>query len=105
MVPFLIPAGDLPFANGDYIFIPDIHKAIEDKLTTIPAYVIKGAEAGAAGADDAAGDAAADSTAGPAGTVGPAGVTIDAFDLQLGELTDDEREIIIKGCLINYNRV
>ena len=80
MVPFLIPAGDLPFANGDYIFIPDIQKAIEDKLTTIPAYVIKGAETGADG-------------------------TIDAFDLQLGELTDDEREIIIKGCLINYNRV
>ena len=26
------------------------------------------------------------------------------FDLTLGELTDDEREIILKGCLINYNR-
>jgi aconitate hydratase len=26
------------------------------------------------------------------------------FDLQLGELTDDEREIILKGCLINYYR-
>ena len=24
--------------------------------------------------------------------------------LTLGELTDDEREIILKGCLINYNR-
>ena len=84
MVPFLIPAGELPFANGDYIFIPDMQKAIEDKLTVIPAYVIKGAE----GTDGAAAD-----------------VTIDKFDLQLGELTDDEREIIVKGCLINYNRV
>lgn len=27
------------------------------------------------------------------------------FTLRLGELTDDEREIILKGCLINYNRV
>ena len=27
------------------------------------------------------------------------------FTLQMGELTDDEREIILKGCLINYNRV
>ena len=80
MLPFLIPAGDLPFANGDYLFIPDIRKAIEDKLSVIPAYVIKGAEEGKA-------------------------PTIDSFDLQLGELTDDEREIIEKGCLINYNRV
>ena len=27
------------------------------------------------------------------------------FDLKLGELTDEERQIILKGCLINYNRV
>lgn len=27
------------------------------------------------------------------------------FTLSLGELTDEEREIILKGCLINYNRV
>ena len=27
------------------------------------------------------------------------------FELQMGELTDDEREIILKGCLINFNRV
>ena len=26
------------------------------------------------------------------------------FEMTLGELTDDEREIILKGCLINYNR-
>ena len=26
------------------------------------------------------------------------------FEVTLGELTDDEREIILKGCLINYNR-
>ena len=26
------------------------------------------------------------------------------FTMQLGDLTDDEREIILKGCLINYNR-
>lgn len=26
------------------------------------------------------------------------------FDLSLGELTDEERQIILKGCLINYNR-
>jgi len=27
------------------------------------------------------------------------------FELKLGELTDEERQIILKGCLINYNRV
>ena len=87
MVPFLIPSGDLPFANGDYIFIPKMREAIEDKLTSIPAYVIKGAE----GCE--------------ASCCKDNGCTIDQFDLQLGELTDDEREIILKGCLINYNRV
>ena len=27
------------------------------------------------------------------------------FTLRLGELTDEERQIILKGCLINYNRI
>ena len=41
MLPFLIPEGDLPFANGDYLFVPNVRKAIEDKLTDIEAYVVK----------------------------------------------------------------
>ena len=73
MLPFLIPAGDLPFANGDYLFVPEIRKAIEEKATEIQAYVVKD------------------------GALKP-------FMLQMGELTNDEREIILKGCLINYNR-
>ena len=73
MLPFLIPAGNLPFANGDYLFIPEIRKAIEEKATEIQAYVVKD------------------------GALKP-------FMLQMGELTNDEREIILKGCLINYNR-
>ena len=31
MLPFLISAGDLPFTNGDYLFIPEVRKAVEDK--------------------------------------------------------------------------
>ena len=31
--------------------------------------------------------------------------TLKEFAATLGELTDDEREIILKGCLINYNAV
>ena len=73
MVPFIIDEGELPFKNHDYIFIPEIKKAIEDKLTEIPAYVVCGTE-------------------------------LKEIQLKLGELTDDEREIILKGCLINYYR-
>ena len=72
MLPFLIPAGDLPFKNGDYIFVPDVKKAVEEKSDSIKAYVV--------------------------------GEELKEFTMTLGELTDDEREIILKGCLINYNR-
>ena len=72
MLPFLIPEGDLPFANGDYLFIPDVRKAVEEKWDSITAYKV--------------------------------GEELTPFTLTLGELTDDEREIILKGCLINYYR-
>jgi aconitate hydratase len=71
MLPFLYQ-GELPFENGDYLFIKDIRKAIEEKNDTIKAYVVnKG---------------------------------MKEFELHLGNLTDDERDIIEKGCLINYYR-
>ena len=73
MLPLLIPAGDLPFANGDYIFLPQIRREVEEKAETIKAYAVSGGK-------------------------------LIAFDLKLGDLTDDEREIILKGCLINYYR-
>ena len=73
MLPFLIPAGDLPFKNGDYLFVPAIRQAIIDKTEEIQAYVVKDGQ-------------------------------MQPFTLQLGALTDDEREIILKGCLINYYR-
>ena len=37
MLPFTIDKGELPFKNKDYIFVPDVRKAVEDKLTKIPA--------------------------------------------------------------------
>ena len=74
MLPFLIEEGELPFSNLDYLFIPGIKKAVEEKSDEIKAY-----------------------------TVGQEGLT--EFVLRLGELTDEERQIILKGCLINYNRV
>lgn len=74
MLPFLIEEGELPFENLDYIFIPQIRKAVEEKAAEIAAYAVK--DGG-----------------------------LHEFTLKLGELTDDERSIILEGCLINYNRI
>ncbi|MCH5150422.1 MAG: hydratase [Spirochaetales bacterium] len=72
MLPFTIDAGKLPFKNLDYIFIPGIKKAVEEKAAAIKAYVVKD--------------------------------TPIEFDLKIGDLTDDERKIILDGCLINFYR-
>ena len=76
MLPFLIREGELPFKNLDYLFFPDIKKAVEDKADVIKAYKVSVEEG-----------------------------QLTEFELRLGELTDEERQIILKGCLINYNRV
>ena len=73
MLPFIYEEEELPFANGDYLFIPGIADAIKTKKKEIPAYVVKDGK-------------------------------LNPFTLKMGELTDDERDIILKGCLINYNR-
>lgn len=71
MLPFLIDAGELPFTNGDYLFVPDIREAVEKKATEIKAFVVSEKD-------------------------------MKEFTLKMGELTDDERTIILDGCLINY---
>ena len=74
MLPFITEEDHehLSFKNGDYIFVPDMRKAVEDKDEVIHAYVI--------------------------------GDEVTELSWKLGELTDVEREIILKGCLINYYR-
>ena len=76
MLPFLYKDGDknLPFANGDYVFIPDVKKMVSEKLPSCKAYAVK------------------------------ADGTVNEFELSTGDLTDDERKIILAGCLINYYR-
>ena len=74
MLPFIYESEELPFKNGDYIFVPDIVEAVKNKATDVQAYVVD---------DDK---------------------NVKPFTLKLGEMTDDERDIILKGCLINYNR-
>mgnify|MGYP000145078859 CR=1 FL=1 len=74
MLPFLTEEDDknLSFKNGDYIYVPEIRKVIEDKATDVTAYVV--------------------------------GDELKEIRLKLGDMTDAEREIILKGCLINYYR-
>ena len=74
MLPFIIDSEELPFKNGDYLFVPGIRSAVENKDDDIKAFVVSGGE-------------------------------LKEFSLKLGNLTDDERQIILDGCLINYNRV
>lgn len=74
MLPFLIEEGELPFKNKDYLFFPDIRKAVEEKAEEIKGYQV--------GED-----------------------SLKEFTVKLGELTNEERQIILDGCLINYNRV
>ncbi|MEG2146203.1 MAG: hydratase [Lachnospiraceae bacterium] len=71
MLPFLIEKEELPFANGDYVFIPNIKQGVEEQVEIIQAFVVK---------EDG----------------------LEEIQLKLGDLTDTEREIILKGCLINY---
>ncbi len=73
MLPFLVPEGELPFTNGDYLLIPGVREAVAGKAEEIRAFAVKGG-------------------------------SMKEFVLRLGELTDDEREIILDGCLINYYR-
>ena len=69
MLPFVIDE-DYAFDNDDYIFVPDIIKALDEKIDDIKAYVVN--------------------------------KDMKELTLHLGALTDDERTIIKKGCLINY---
>ncbi len=72
MLPFITEENHeaLSFKNGDYIFVPDVRRAVEEKQDLIKAFVV--------------------------------GDDLKEITLKLGDLTDNEREIILKGCLINY---
>ena len=74
MFPFITEENHetLSFKNGDYIFVPEVRKAVEEKWADVKAYVV--------------------------------GDSLKEIVLKLGDLTDNEREIILKGCLINYYR-
>ena len=70
MLPFIFEQ-EPPFENGDYIFVPGIRKAIDEKKKEIPVYIVKDGK-------------------------------LVPFTLKMGDITDDERQIILDGCLINF---
>ena len=74
MLPFIIKEGALPFQRLDYLYLPNIRKAVEEKTDVIKCYAVVDG-------------------------------SLKAFEMTLGDLTDEERQIILDGCLINYNRV
>lgn len=70
MLPFLYKGEDVPFENGDYVFVANIREAVAKKKDEIMAYIVK---------DE-----------------------LIPITLRLASLTDDERQIILDGCLINF---
>ena len=78
MLPFLYKSGDqaatekLPFANGDWVYIPNVKKQVAEKADSYKAYAVK------------------------------ASGKVTEFELTTGDMTDDERKIILAGCLINF---
>ena len=71
MIPFLLD-GPADFKEDDYIFIPDIRKALDGDMKRIPAYVM--------------------------------GTKIKGLSLSMEPMTEEEKEILRRGSLINYNR-
>ena len=78
MLPFLYKSGDqaatekLPVANGDWVYIPNVKKQVAEKADSYKAYAVN------------------------------ASGKVTEFELTTGDMTDDERKIILAGCLINF---
>ena len=73
MLPFVID-GDTAFdyAPGDLIYVPGVREKVEKGESSFPARIVT-----ASGA-------------------------VQDITLKLGALTDDERDIILRGCLMNH---
>ncbi len=73
ILPFTIDKDtDFNYNDGDYVFVPNIRSIIENKEETANGYVIK------------------------------SDGSYDSIKLNIAGLTDDERQIILDGCLMNY---
>jgi aconitate hydratase len=74
MLPFHLKGSPDAFDIGDYIYVPGIRSALDGDLSDLKGYVIK-----------------ADGSTTP-------------IDLYILNMTENEREIVKAGCLINFNR-
>ena len=73
ILPFTLPDGkDFPYEEGDYVFIPNVREGIKNGAENFTAKVLK---------KDG---------------------TVDEITLCIKGLTNDEKTIILDGCLINY---
>ena len=73
ILPFtLAPDAPFPYEAGDFVFVPDIRRAIAEDVEEIPAKAIR------------------------------ADGTVEPLTLFVRGLTDDEKQIILDGCLMNY---
>lgn len=80
MLPFVVDAGLARALHvGDYLVIPHIREAVEEKRPAIAACLVHAGEGGAQGK-----------------------ARVEQISLGLRPLTDDERQIILDGCLINF---
>ena len=76
MLPFHLKGAPDVFEVGDFVFVPNVRKALEGSMQSIDAYVIS-----------------ADAKTQPR-----------QIELFIQPLTDVEKDILKAGCLINYNR-
>lgn len=73
ILPFTMDAGiEFPYEDGDMVFVPGVRKAVENAIETLPAKIIR-----------KNGD-------------------VSDITLYIKGLTDDEKTIILEGCLMNY---
>ncbi len=75
MIPFLWQEEELPFAKGNWIFVPDVAEKIAAGETSFEAYVVN--------PEDKENN-------------------FKQITLKMDPLTEDEKTIVLKGCLINF---
>ena len=76
ILPFVLE-GEPPFKNGDYVFIPGIARALRESAASVNAWAVNGSGSG-----------------------DPV-----SFLIKIPELSSTDKEIVLKGSLINYNAI
>ncbi len=73
ILPFTLdPDTEFPYEPGDMVFVPGVREAVEKGIETLPAKVIR------------------------------QNGSVDDITLYIKGLTEDEKTIILEGCLMNY---